>query len=90
MGAPAGSAIGKLAHVDTQRAAWRLESLAEMHSQRSVVSEIIGKEYAHARADAADETGLPQDRFPQTCPYDLTQLPDPELPPDLNSEGAVQ
>ncbi len=85
---------------DRRSASWRMsirnarrgasESLAEMHSQRSVVSEIIGKEYAHARADAADETGLPQDRFPQTCPYDLTQLPDPELPPDLNSEGAVQ
>ena len=66
------------------------ESLSEMRSLRSELSEIIGKAYARARADAADETGLPKTRFSQTCPYDMTQLLDPDFPPDLDSEGAVQ
>jgi Domain of unknown function DUF29 len=32
------------------------------------------KYYRRARREAVKETGLPIDRFPQTCPFDLSQI----------------
>jgi hypothetical protein len=37
--------------------------------------------YRRARHGAADETGLPLATFPEACPWNLTQLQDPEYWP---------
>ena len=42
----------------------------------------LAKAYAGARQDAADETGLSLERFPETCPYALAKTEDPSFWPD--------
>jgi hypothetical protein len=37
--------------------------------------------YSGARADAADETGLPLERFPQACPWTLDEVESPAFWP---------
>lgn len=37
----------------------------------------LAKAYTAAREAAADETGLPIERFPEACPYTLQQVEDP-------------
>ena len=43
--------------------------------------EIINDAYELARGDAADETGLPESDFPETCPWTYTQIVDMEFWP---------
>jgi hypothetical protein len=43
--------------------------LEESPSLRRHVPELIGEAYPDAAKDAADETGLPSERFPADCPY---------------------
>ncbi|MBP0614638.1 DUF29 domain-containing protein [Jiella mangrovi] len=50
-------------------------------SLKAQSSEIVADIYPDARRQAATETGLPIDTFPETCPYDLDQLRDPEFLP---------
>ncbi|HEY3912003.1 MAG TPA: DUF29 domain-containing protein [Stellaceae bacterium] len=45
------------------------ELLSESPSLRPAVAEILLQAYADAREDAAEETGLPQAAFPETCPF---------------------
>jgi hypothetical protein len=48
--------------------------LEESPSLRQHVPELIGEAYPDATKDAADETGLPLDRFPVDCPYALDDV----------------
>jgi hypothetical protein len=43
---------------------------------------VLDDEYRTARADAADETGLPEDAFPAACPFTIEQILDPDFLPD--------
>ncbi len=43
---------------------------------------IINEEYPAARADAVDETGLPEDTFPTQCPFTTEQVLDTGLEPE--------
>jgi hypothetical protein len=45
-------------------------------------SQIVTEVYQVARANAADETGLPLDAFPATCPFTLDQLRDENWLPE--------
>ncbi len=51
-------------------------------SLRSHPAEVLGEEYRTARADAADETGLPEATFPADCPFSIEQILDPDFLPD--------
>ncbi len=42
----------------------------------------ISKEYPQARKIAASETGLPISTFPESCPFTVEQVMDPEYWPD--------
>jgi hypothetical protein len=44
--------------------------------------EILAEEYETAREDAADETGLELDTFPNTCPFSVEQMMDEEFLPE--------
>jgi len=50
--------------------------LADSPSLRRYPSEILAEEYVIARLRAADETGLPLERFPEKCPYTAAQTLD--------------
>jgi hypothetical protein len=60
--------------------------LKESPSLRRRVEPEVGGAYARARANAADETNLPLDVFPSTCPYDPRDLLDDDFWP--GPEGA--
>lgn len=45
-------------------------------------SKIVADTDPDARRQAANETGLPMDNFPATCPYSLDQLRDPDFLPE--------
>ncbi len=69
---------------DRRGPSWRVT----IRNQRDEIAELLGmspglkpkrpaqltKAYRGARQDAADETGLPLERFPETCPYTLEQV----------------
>jgi len=76
---------------DQRKPGWR-SSIAEHRSRirkltdespslRSYPAEILGEEYALARTKAADETGLPEKRFPAACPFTIEQILNPEFYP---------
>ncbi|MCE7026788.1 DUF29 domain-containing protein [Jiella avicenniae] len=44
--------------------------------------EIVADIYPDSRRQAAIETGLPIETFPDTCPYSLDQLRDPDFLPE--------
>lgn len=55
--------------------------LAQSPSLRRRRAERIAAAYAAAREDAADETGLPLETFPETCPFTREQVEDPGFLP---------
>jgi len=48
--------------------------LEESPSLRTRLPELLGKAYAQARIDAAAETGLDIDTFPEACPWTPVEL----------------
>lgn len=56
--------------------------LADSPSLAAYPASIMAEEYAIARLKAADEAGLPLDRFPETAPFDVAQVLDPDFWPD--------
>ncbi len=56
--------------------------IGESPSLRRHPSAVLDDEYRTARADAADETGLPEDAFPAACPFTIEQILDPDFLPD--------
>ncbi len=48
--------------------------LRDSPSLRPLLPQIVAAEYPAAREDAADETGLPLETFPQDCPFSLEQV----------------
>ena len=56
--------------------------LLENPSLKSLFAESITDVYPSALIAAANETGLDEDRFPETCPYTAHQIFDPEFLPD--------
>ncbi len=56
--------------------------IGESPSLRRYPAEVLDDEYRTARADAADETGLPEATFPATCPFTIEQILDPDFLPD--------
>lgn len=51
-----------------------LQDLLESRTLEHYALEILPKAYARALKQAATETGLAQQRFPQECPYTLAEL----------------
>lgn len=59
-----------------------LDVLDDNPSLKSKLDELFIKAYYRAKLEAAKETGLDEDYFPETCPYTLTQLFDSKYYPD--------
>lgn len=57
-------------------------TLRDSPSLKAYPSAVVDEEYESARLKAADETGLPEDAFPVTCPFTIEQILDPEFLPD--------
>jgi hypothetical protein len=57
----------------------RLEDSPSLKSRRAGA---VGRAYRYARKDAARETGLPVKIFPDTCPYDWTDIMERLFPSD--------
>lgn len=55
--------------------------LQQVPSLKAVVNEVIAEVYSNAVDLAQKETRLPIATFPQSCPYDLTQLLDDDFYP---------
>lgn len=54
---------------------------ADMPSLKASIDATVNECYPHARARAADETGLPRAAFPPSNPYTVEQLLDTEFLP---------
>jgi hypothetical protein len=67
--------------VRTQRSRIALV-LGDSPSLSAQVPAIVIRSYPKAVALAADETGLPADRFPERCPYSAEQILDEEFLPE--------
>ena len=63
----------------------RLWRLTIRHARREIAkrargslqdhpAQYLATAYRHAREDAADETGLPLDTFPEACPWSVVQV----------------
>ena len=50
------------------------DGLETSPSYAARTEEAVTKAYSRARRDAGDETGLPSETFPETCPYDWTAI----------------
>jgi hypothetical protein len=61
------------------------DALADLLQSSPSLKRRLGEElpraYEKARRLAADETGLPLSTFPETCPFTLDQIEDPEFLP---------
>ena len=55
-----------------------LRDLLESRTLEHHAVEVLSKAYARAIRYAAKETGLAEERFPQECPYSLTELLSPD------------
>lgn len=53
-------------------------------SLKSYPAEVLADEYADARLNAADETGLSVDAFPQACPFAIDDVLDPNFWPETH------
>jgi hypothetical protein len=51
-----------------------LQDIFESQTLRNYADEIVAKAYTRARKEAADETALPESRFPAECPYTIDEL----------------
>lgn len=51
-----------------------MQEIVESGTLRNRAQAALPKAYAAARRQAADETGLPRDTFPETCGWDLEAL----------------
>ena len=58
-----------------------VKRLQQSTSLKNKLDEIINDAYELARGDAADETGLPESDFPETCPWTYAQIVDMEFWP---------
>ena len=58
--------------------------LQESPSLRRLIPELIREAFPDAVKEAADETGLPRDRFPADCPYAPNDVLTEEYLPDEN------
>lgn len=47
---------------------------------------VLAEEYGFARANAADETGLPVETFPTECPFSIDQILDVDWLPEAAEE----
>jgi hypothetical protein len=56
--------------------------LRDSPSLRAQIPAILSRRYAKAVGVAADETGLPRERFPEECPYTAEQLLDEAFLPE--------
>ena len=56
--------------------------LRDSPSLSEEVSQMLADEYAAARADAVDETGLSEETFPLDCPFSIEQVLDIGFWPD--------
>jgi hypothetical protein len=54
-------------------------------SLRTYPGEVLDEEYADARLNAADETGLAENVFPKACPYTIEQVLDGDFWPEPSS-----
>jgi Domain of unknown function DUF29 len=62
--------------------------LTESPSLRRELKEHVSRQYATARVEASEQTGLPLAALPQQCPYELEQLLDDEFLPEAAEGGA--
>jgi len=68
----------------------QIDGLIEVSpSLRSWPEAVLAKSYRLARTRAADETGLPENRFPDTCPYSLALILDEGFYPGPLSPDVV-
>lgn len=75
------------ATIDEQRD--ELERLFEQSpSLRRLLPQAVARVYPKARRDAARETGLPSERFPDQCPYEETTLLGDEWPDEHQEQDA--
>jgi Domain of unknown function DUF29 len=58
------------------------DEIEESPSLAGYPDAVLGRCYRDAREQAAAETGWPQVRFPEVCPYAIEQVLDPEFLPD--------
>jgi Domain of unknown function DUF29 len=58
------------------------DEIEESPSLAGYPGEVLERCYRGAREQAAAETGWPQARFPEACPYTLEQVVDPDFLPD--------
>jgi hypothetical protein len=58
------------------------ELLEDSPSLRLKIEELVARRYPAARGRAALETGLPEQTFPQTCPFAADQMLDTAYWPD--------
>lgn len=56
--------------------------IKESPSLKSHPSSVMNEEYGHAREDAADETGLDLESFPEECPFTIAQILDIDYYPE--------
>lgn len=64
--------------VKDQRVAFD-DVLADNPGLKSRLDEALARAYRRARIQAAMETGLPEEAFPETCPYALDEIATREL-----------
>lgn len=76
-----GRSVSWRATIRNQR--WELARLLRQNpSLRRLRADEVADAYPPCREDAADETGLPVETFPATCPFTLEQIHDMDFWPE--------
>lgn len=75
-----------------RKSGWRASIIEQRRQLARIVREnpsladypaaVLEEEFEVARLNAADETGLPEETFPETCPFTIDQVLDPDFWPD--------
>jgi hypothetical protein len=75
---------------DVERIVAQSPSLNPLESAKVDPAALLAKVYRGARRGAVAETGLPATAFPETCPYTIDQILDPDFLPGPGRDEDLQ
>jgi hypothetical protein len=58
------------------------QEITESPSLRRYPAQVLSDQYELARLEASGETGLPESIFPETCPFTIEEVLDPDFYPE--------
>lgn len=63
------------------------QTLADSPSLKPLISDMLKQGYPYSREEAIAETGLPAVMFPETCPFEISEILDYRFFPKADQDS---